>query len=239
MDVIQDTRKEPIRIGVVDDHPLYREGVVATIGAQFDMEVVAQGANHEEALRLVEDLLPDVLLLDVGIPGRGLSCAAILAERFPFTKVVMLTVSEDEEDVLEAFRAGVRGYVLKGIAGGDLVGIVRSVHAGEVYVAPALASRVLVEMSAARAPTAIQTAIDSLTAREREILERVIQGDINKEIAYELGIAEKTVKHYMTNVMQKLHARNRVEAAILAHDAGLGRSAHNRSADNRTESGKR
>jgi two-component system, NarL family, nitrate/nitrite response regulator NarL len=225
MDDTLDTRKELIRIGVVDDHPLYREGVVSTIEGQADMEVVAQGATHEEAMRLAENSLPDVLLLDVRMPGGGLTCAAALAKRFPFTKVVMLTVSEDEEDVLEAFRVGVRAYVLKGIAGGDLVGIVRSVHAGEVYVTPTLASRVLAEMSGTDAPSVAPTAIESLTARERQILERVTLGDINKEIAYELGITEKTVKHYMTNIMQKLHARNRVEAAILAHQAGLGQSA--------------
>jgi len=213
---------ELVRVAVVDDHPLYRDGVVSTLNGQPDLEVVAQGASSVDALAIAEQLLPDVLLLDVRMPGGGLSCAEMVSDRVPVTKIVMLTVSEDEEDVLEAFRVGVRAYVLKGVAGGELADIVRDVHSGEVYVTPTLASRVLVEMTGVEQKAAKRHRIDTLTSREHQILERVASGDLNKEIAYDLGISEKTVKHYMTNIMQKLHARNRVEAAILAHDAGLG-----------------
>jgi DNA-binding NarL/FixJ family response regulator len=113
--------------------------------------------------------------------------------------------------------------VLKGVSGSDLVDIVRSVQAGEVYITPSLASRVLAEMTLPDADTSSPSGINALSTRERQILERVASGDSNKEIAYDLGIKEKTVKHYMTNIMQKLHTRNRVEAAIIAHDAGLGK----------------
>lgn len=215
-------RVNPIRIAVIDDHPLYRHGVVSTLNSDPGMEVVAEGASAMEALTIVESTLPDLVLLDVGMPGGGLSCAATIAERFPVTKTIMLTVSEDEEDVLQAFRAGTRAYVLKGVSGGDLAEIARAVHSGDVYVTPTLASRVLAEMTDTDSNAVSPSGIDTLTERERQILERVASGDSNKEIAYYLSISEKTVKHYMTNIMQKLHARNRVEAAILAHDAGLG-----------------
>ena len=212
---------EPIRIAVVDDHPLYREGVVSIIDACEDMKVIAQGEDASDALRISESELPDIILLDITMPGTGLKAAANISSKCPVTKVVMLTVSEDEEDVLESFRAGARAYVLKGVSAQELVRIIRSVHGGDVYVTPALASQVLLEMSDGSSAK-VSTVIDTLSDRERQILERVATGDSNKEIAYELNISEKTVKHYMTNIMQKLHARNRVEAALLAHDAGLG-----------------
>jgi DNA-binding NarL/FixJ family response regulator len=217
-------QQKSIRVAVVDDHPLYREGVVSTLKAQPDIKIVGEGASLQEALSIMENTLPDVLLLDVRMPGGGLECARSVAENFPVTKIVMLTVSEDEEDVLKAFQVGARAYVLKGVAGGELLHVIRSVESGEVYVTPSLASRVLAEMTGIGAGDAEPTGIDALTKREREILERVATGDSNKEIAYDLNISEKTVKHYMTNIMQKLQARNRVEAAILAHDAGLGKT---------------
>jgi two-component system, NarL family, nitrate/nitrite response regulator NarL len=212
---------EPIRVAVADDHPLYREGVVSTIDANPDMVVVAQGASAAEAVKIAESELPDIILLDITMPGKGLKAAAEISEKCPVTKVVMLTVSEDEEDVLEAFRVGASAYILKGVSAGELTNILRSVQMGEVYVTPALASQVLIEMSDGGTVKSANI-LDILTDRERQILERVACGDLNKEIAYDLKISEKTVKHYMTNIMQKLHARNRVEAALLAHDAGLG-----------------
>ena len=172
-------------------------------------------------MKIAESELPDIILLDITMPGTGLRAAANIAVKCPVTKVVMLTVSEDEEDVLEAFRVGARAYVLKGVSSDELIGIVRSVYGGEVYVTPALASQVLLEMSDGGSAKA-SSVIDMLSDREKQILERVASGDSNKEVAYDLDISEKTVKHYMTNIMQKLHARNRVEAALLAHDAGLG-----------------
>ena len=210
-----------IRIAVVDDHPLYREGVVSSINTQEDMRVIAQGENAADALNISKQELPDIILLDIQMPGGGLVAAEEIASACPVTKTVMLTVSEDEEDVVRAFRAGAKAYILKGVSAEDLTGILHSVYAGEVYVTPALASRVLAEMSEGPAVKE-ESLLERLTDRERQILEHVASGDSNKEIAYNLTISEKTVKHYMTNIMQKLHARNRVEAALYAHDAGLG-----------------
>ena len=189
------------------------------------MEVVGKGATADEAIHLTEAELPDVLLLDIHLPGGGLRAATAISESCPVTKIVILTVSEDEDDVLAAFRMGVKGYVLKGVSSSELTDIIRDIESGTVYVTPNLATRVLLEMTDPRRSDSAETPFDTLTEREREILERVASGDANKEIAYELGISEKTVKHYMTNIMQKLHARNRVEAALLAHDAGIGKLA--------------
>ena len=213
--------EEKIRIAVIDDHPLYREGVVSTLSGHREMEVVAQGASAEEALKIAEELLPDIMLLDIQMRGNGLVCASEISKKYPVTKTIILTVSEDGDDILEAFQSGARGYVVKGVSGSELSNIVRSVYAGETYVTPTLASQVLSEMSKSKETPPSE--IESLTPRENQILERVASGDLNKEIAFDLGISEKTVKHYMTNIMQKLHARNRVEAALLAHDAGLGK----------------
>ena len=215
--------QERIRIVVADDHPLYRDGVASTLDAQPDMTVVGQGSTAAEAEAIAKRELPDIALLDITMPGGGLTAAGAIAETCPVTKIVMLTVSEDEDDVLEAFRLGARAYILKGVSSGELVSILRSVADGDVYVTPALASRVLSEMSGHGGESKTTGILDLVTERERQILELVASGDSNKEIAYGLGISEKTVKHYMTNILQTLHARNRVEAALLAHDAGLGK----------------
>jgi DNA-binding NarL/FixJ family response regulator len=206
-----------IRIVLVDDHPLLREGVATTLGADPEFDVVAQGGSADEALQLARDHLPDVVLLDVSMPGGGINAARTIAAACPIVKIVMLTVSEDEEDVLEALKVGARGYVLKGVSGSELVRIVRSVHAGEPYVTPSLAASLLGEMrSATAAANAEPDPLSGLTERERQILELVATGKSNKEVADALYLSERTIKHYMTNILQKLQVRNRVEAALLA-----------------------
>jgi two-component system nitrate/nitrite response regulator NarL len=208
---------ETIRIVIVEDHPLFREGVVLTLRAQNDFEVVGEGSSGEDALRLARDLLPDILLLDIGIPGGGIESARAVAGACPATQIVMLTASDDEENLLAALRAGARAYILKGVMGRELVKIIRDVAAGEVYITPALATSLLVEMTGTL-PGSRPAAdlFDDLTGRERQILEGVAAGFSNKEIGQKLFLSEKTVKHYMTNILQKLQVRNRVEAALLA-----------------------
>jgi len=205
---------DTLSVAVVDDHPLFREGVAHSLRMQSGVSVVAEGATAADALAIAADL-PDVMLLDVSMPGGGIAALQAIAAAYPVVKVVMLTVSEDEEDVTAALRAGARGYVLKGVAARELVGIVRAVAAGEVYVTPALATSLLVELTSpsTRLPT---SPLDELTDRERQIVELVAGGDSNKEIASQLSLSEKTVKHHMTNILQKLQVRNRVEAALIA-----------------------
>jgi len=206
---------DTIQIVVVDDHPLFRDGVVHTLSAEPDIEVVGQGGSAAEAVELVQDRLPDLILLDIHMPGGGLQAAQTITTTCPVTRIVMLTVSEEEDDLLAALKAGARGYVLKGVPVRELVRILHAVCAGESYVSPTLAASLLREMTR---PAGAQPAdpLSELTAREQQILEGVAGGLSNKEIGQQLFLSEKTVKHYVTNILQKLQVRNRVEAALLA-----------------------
>ncbi len=208
---------EKIRVVVVDDHPLFREGVAGIIHSEADMEVIGQAASADEAIRLAHDLLPDVMLLDIDMPGNGLEAARRIGEVFPVIRVVLLTVSEAEENLLAAMKAGAKAYILKGVAGRELLRIVRLVMAGESYVPPALAASLLTEMGKPDAHKHLPSdELAQLTQRETEILELLARGMSNKEIGDKLFLTEKTVKHYVTNILQKLQVHNRVEAALLA-----------------------
>jgi DNA-binding NarL/FixJ family response regulator len=210
---------EALRVLVADDHPLFLDGLVATLGLAPGVEVVGKAQDGPSAARLAVELVPDVALLDMAMPGGGLVAAREITESTPATRVVILTASEDEDDLLGAMKAGARGYVLKGVSGGELVRILFSVHAGEVYVAPGLAWGLLHELTKPR-PVG---RFDELTAREREVLELVAAGQSNGEIGGQLGIAEKTVKHHMTSILSKLQVASRVEAATLVARFNGGR----------------
>lgn len=209
---------ETLHIAVIDDHPLFREGVANTLHRQPDIEVVAEGESAEDAIAIAGTRLPDIMLLDVSMPGGGLNAARQIARMYPVVKIVMLTVSQDEDDVTEALRAGAQGYVLKGVAARELVDILRSVASGGAYVTPSLAAGILYDLTSAPKSQRPTSPLDDLTERERQILERVAAGDSNKEIGAQLGVTEKTVKHHMSNILQKLQVRNRVEAALMARD---------------------
>ncbi|MCB1518003.1 MAG: response regulator transcription factor [Hyphomicrobiaceae bacterium] len=204
------------RVIVVDDHPLYRDGVARTLDAEDDIDVVATGESADEAVSLAGEHRANVILLDISMAGGGHSALARILQNDPDARVIMLTASEEDKDVLSALDAGAKGYVLKGVGGGELVGIVRTVASGETYVAPSLAARVLVALQ--KGGGRKTSRFDALTDREREILEFVSQGLSNKEIALKLDLMEKTVKHHMTHILSKLEVRNRVEAAVLARE---------------------
>jgi DNA-binding NarL/FixJ family response regulator len=208
---------DAIRIVVADDHPLFRAGVVASLREAPGIEVLAEASDADGALRLCREHLPDVALLDIAMPGGGLAAARDITAACPATRVVMLTVSEDEDDLLAAMKAGASGYILKGAGADEVATVIRQVAAGEVYVAPALAWGLLREMSRPRS-----TPLDELTPREREVLELVSEGMSNQEIGDRLGLAEKTIKHHMTNILGKLQVRSRVEAALIAYREGVG-----------------
>lgn len=210
---------ERIRVIVVDDHPLFLEGVIQTMEAEDDIVVVGKGNNATDALSLAVDYLPDVILLDVSMPGSGISAAKSIALACPVIRIGMLTVSESDDDVIRSLQAGAHGYILKGIGGRALVDVVRAIHAGDLYVSPSLAAQLLTDSKKADQSDRDENCntTDELTPREEQILQGIAQGLSNREIGEKLNIAEKTVKNYVTNVLQKLHVRNRVEAAMLAH----------------------
>ena len=208
---------DKIHIVIVDDHPLFREGVAATLEQSGQFSVLAEGSTAEDALRLAQDFLPDILLLDIAMPGGGLAAAKAVAAACPVTKIVMLTFSEEEDNVLSALKMGAKGYILKGVAGNDLQSILMRIQAGEVFITPILAATVLLDMvDTAPKARASSESLEDLTNREQQILELVAQGCTNKTIGSHLGITEKTVKHYMGNILAKLQVKNRVEAALLA-----------------------
>ncbi|OGA20178.1 MAG: DNA-binding response regulator [Betaproteobacteria bacterium RIFCSPLOWO2_12_FULL_63_13] len=204
---------DPIRILLADDHPMFREGVAHSLGSDSDLEVIAQTASGDEAVELAQSLTPDVVLLDITMPGiGGIAAAARIAASVPGTRILMLTVSEDKDDLLAALKSGAHGYVLKGASASELRAIVRRVAAGEAFITPALATRLLVEFSRPQEPDPLS----ELTPRERDVIELLSQGASNREIGERLHLAEKTVKHYVTCILQKLHARSRTEAALIA-----------------------
>ncbi len=207
---------DPISIIVVDDHPLFREGVVTTLMESGKFNVVAQAGNKEDAISLAEKHLPNLMLVDVSMPGGGIETAHEISTSTPVVKVIMLTVSEQEQDVQAALKAQARGYVLKGVASSELVSILQDIHNGDSYISPNLAVNLLTR--SAEAPSNDMAEDFNLNERERQILEKLAIGMSNREIADDIYLSEKTVKHYMTNIMHKLHVSNRVQAAIKAYE---------------------
>jgi DNA-binding NarL/FixJ family response regulator len=208
-----------LRIVLVDDHPLFREGVAYILGSEPDIVVLGQGSSASEAVSLARELQPDLILLDLDMPGGGLSAIPAITSASPATRTVILTAAIAEEPMLAALRAGARGYILKGVAARELIGIVRSVALGEGYVSPVLAAAFLSEITRGAAGPSVpsdHSTADDLTDRVQQVLELVATGASNKEIAHKLNLTEKTVKYYMTNILQKLKVRNRVEAALLS-----------------------
>lgn len=213
-------QSDAIRVVIIDDHPMFREGVRHSLASDPGILVVGEGASAEDALQLAQELLPDILLLDISMPGGGLNAVSRVAEACPVVRIGMLTVSESDDDVMQALKAGAGGYILKGVSSMELIRIVKSLQQGEMYVSPSLAARILSDSSSTESE---RNATDThnahganLTAREEQILKLIAQGMSNREIGEALNIAEKTVKNYVTNVFQKLQVRNRVEAAIVA-----------------------
>ena len=204
---------DAIAVVVVDDHPIFRAGVVHALSREAGIAVVGEASSGEEALRLARELMPDVVLLDVSMPGwDGLMTAERIATACPAAAILMLTASEDQDKLLAAFQAGARGYVLKGVAGPELARVIRGAMAGEAYVTPSLAAEMLVALTRGHAPDPLQ----ELTEREREILRLIGRGLTNRAIGDALGLTEKTIKHYVTNILAKLQVRSRVEAALYA-----------------------
>jgi len=199
-----------MRILIVDDHPLFRDGVAALLGV-WGHEVVGQAANGADAIALTERLSPDLVLMDVRMPGlSGVETTRILKERRPSVAIVMVTVSEDEDDLFNAIKAGAQGYLLKNIESAQFRLMLEAVERGEAAITPATASRILREYVH---KDEAQPDPDRLTERERQVLQLVTAGLRNKEIAARLGISENTAKYHLKNILEKLHAESRAELA--------------------------
>lgn len=207
-----------ISILVADDHPIFRDGLVKSLEEDQGLSVVGVASSAKEAVDLAQSLAPDIALLDLSMPGGGLAAIAQIASQKLAKHIAMLTVSEDGEDVSKALRLGANAYILKGVSASELRQILYNIADGETHVAPSLAAKVLSYMTSGQDHDA-RSPLDDLTNREEGILKLVAKGQSNKEVADALGLQEKTIKHYMTAILEKLHARNRVEAAIIAHDA--------------------
>ena len=218
-----------LRVLLVDDQPLFRRALATLISAQFDMTVVGEGENGRDALEKVRALRPDLVVMDVNMPGAsGVDGVNAIRGAGFATPIVMLTVSEEDEDLFESIKAGANGYLLKNVRPEELFEDLRGVMRGEAPIAPAVASKLLDALRTGGIPprggAAMPTSAPgdvALTRRESEILQLVASGMSNKEIANELTITEGTVKNHVHNSLEKLHLTNRVQAAAYAVRQGL------------------
>lgn len=209
-----------MRIVLADDHALFRDGVSSLLQA-WGHEVVGHAAGGREAVELVIRLEPDLVLMDVRMPGMsGVQATQAIAAVRPETPIVMLTVSEDEEDLFAAIRAGARGYLLKDLEAAQLRAMIEAVARGEAAITPATAARIIRHLSSLGSAASVPVP-DRLTARELDVLRLVTAGRRNKEIGAELGISENTVKYHLRNILEKLHAQSRTEVATRALREGL------------------
>jgi two-component system nitrate/nitrite response regulator NarL len=221
------TTPSPVRVLVVDDHTLFRRGLIALLAADPRFAVVAEAGDAGEAQRRAAQTQPDVILLDNHLPGvNGVDALAGLKEVAPQARVLMLTVSEDERDLAAALRGGARGYLLKTVDSDVLAGAIVRAMAGESIVSPEMTGKLVTAFQslhgggAAAEPAAAPDPIHSLSPREREILDHITRGASNKEIARALGIAETTVKIHVQHILRKLDLDSRVQAAVYAAARG-------------------
>ncbi|MGH3665829.1 MAG: response regulator [Egibacteraceae bacterium] len=208
-----------IRVLIADDHALFRRGLEMVLESEPDIEVVAEANDGEEVVALAVEHVPDLVLMDVRMPGQGgIDAAKAIKDAVPNAKILMLTISDEEEDLYDAIKAGASGYLLKEISIEEVSHAIRSVHAGQSLITPSMASKLLNEFAAmARKDEAKQQMpAPRLTDREMQVLTQVAQGLNNRDIAKELFISENTVKNHVRNILEKLHLHSRMEAVVYA-----------------------
>lgn len=212
-----------IRLLISDDHTLFREGLRALLSATSDMEVVGEAASGEEAIALAALHQPDVILMDIQMPGgNGLEATRRIVHTSPHMGVIMLTMLEDDDSVFAAMRAGARGYILKGADKVEVLKTIRAVAGGEALFGPAIAQRLMTFFSGlGPTPKAMPLAFPELTEREREVLSLIAQGHNNAAIAERLTLSPKTVGNHISNIFSKLQVADRAQAIIRAREAGL------------------
>lgn len=209
-----------MRILLADDHALFRDGIAALVTA-WGHEVVGMAGSADGVVRLADTTRPDLVLMDIRMPGGGIEATRRIRARYPEAAVVMLTVSEEEGDLFAAIKAGASGYLLKSLRGDELRSMIEAVGRGEAALSPATARRILDEFGRRPKPEDEQPASERLTAAERAVLGHLTSGAPNKEIAASLAISENTVKYHLKHILAKLHAASRTEAAMRAMREGL------------------
>ena len=212
---------EPLRVLIADDHPLFRKGMRALLTATAGTEVVGEATAGQEAIELAAALQPDVILMDLQMPGvNGIEATRQILHTSPHIHILVVTLFEDDASVFSALRAGARGYVLKDAKEEEMLRAIRSVGSGEAIFSPAIATR-LIDFFATPRPAASKELFPTLTEREREILQLLARGSTNHEIARQLALSVKTVNNYVSNIFSKLQVTDRAQAIIRARDAGL------------------
>lgn len=208
-----------IRILIADDHTLFREGVHALLRSIPDFQVVGEAATGDQVIKQANALQPDVILMDLQMPGvNGIEATRRIVQSSPHIGVLVVTMFQDDDSVFAAMRAGARGYILKGADQEEMARAIRAAANGEALFAPEIAKRLMTFFSGTRSPQIFP----ELTDREREILQMIAQGDNNAEIAERLTLAPKTVRNHISNIFSKLQVADRAQAIIKARDAGLG-----------------
>ena len=211
---------KPIRIVVVDDHILFREGLVAIIRSESEIEVVGQAGSVKEAIALIGSLKPEVVLMDFGLPdGTGVDATRAILDEYPECRIVFLTMSEEDDDLFSAVRSGAKGYLLKNMHPSKLVATIKSVYEGESALSRSMTLRLMEELARTKAPQ--HTGDPTLTRRELDVLRELAGGFSNAEIAEHLVIAENTVKYHVHSIFDKLGLSDRREAAAYAKKHGL------------------
>jgi DNA-binding NarL/FixJ family response regulator len=218
---------EQITVVVADDHSIFRAGVVQSLALDSAIKVVGEASTGSEAVELVREHCPDLVLLDISMPGDGIARIGDLLRLPRPPRVVMLTVSQQDDDIVRSLEAGAVGYIVKGITGSELIAAVRRIAAGESFMSPNLALRLVAGMS-------MKTHIErNLSDEEQRILRLVAMGMSNREVGDRLGVVEKAIKYRMTRIMKKLNVKNRVEAVLVARQRWSNDPIGNRPADDR------
>jgi NarL family two-component system response regulator LiaR len=217
------TREHPVRVVLVDDHDLFRTGLRNLLDEQPEVEVVGEASSGHEALRLVGEEAPDVVVMDLNMPGMtGVEATRHIVRNAPLTRVVVLTISDEDQDVMDAILSGACGYLLKDASIGDLMAGIRAAAVGESLISPHIAGKVLMHVRATTAvPEAAATIRAELSDREIQVLKLIANGKDNANIAGELHISPKTVKNHISNILMKLQIDNRIQAAVYAVRSGI------------------